>query len=76
MAIATTNSVFQTGVGTILYSDASCTGNESNILDCNLSIRENECNHFQEAGVDCRGRQMCTCGWAGGWRGWLGIEKE
>ena len=61
MARATTNSVFQIGAGTILYSDVSCIGNESDILNCSLSVRENECNHFQETGVDCLGRQTCMC---------------
>ena len=62
MAIATTNSVFEIGVGTILYSDTSCLGNESNILNCSLSVEEeNECSHFQEAGVDCLGRRICMC---------------
>lgn len=63
MAVATTSSRFQTGVGTILYSDFNCLGNESDILACSpLSVRGNECNHFQEAGVDCLGRRTCMCG--------------
>jgi hypothetical protein len=61
IARATTNSVFPIGAGTIIYSDVSCIGNESDILNCSHTIRENECNHFQEAGVDCIGRQICMC---------------
>ena len=69
MAIATTSSRFQTGVGTILYSDFKCIGNESDILACPLTVnqRGNDCNHFQEAGVECLGRQTCMfismCAW-------------
>lgn len=73
VARATTNSLFQMGVGTITYSRVNCIGNESDILNCAHYIRENECNHFQEAGVDC---QTCMCnlrGW-GRWR--QGIEKS
>jgi hypothetical protein len=62
IARATTNSVFPIGAGTIIYSDVSCIGNESDILNCSRSTREKECNHFQEAGVDC---QTCTCNLVG-----------
>ena len=61
--IGTTGSVFETGVGSILVSDVSCSGNESSILNCSINDigHDGGCNHFQEAGVECLGRPISEC---------------
>lgn len=45
---------FGHGGGPILLDDLSCTGYESNLLDCNHRyIGHNDCSHNEDAGVSC-----------------------
>lgn len=60
-AVGTTGSIFGMGAGSIVFTDISCSGNESSILNCSLSttVDPNQgCIHFNEAGVDCLGREI------------------
>ena len=42
------------GIGRILLDEVNCKGDESNILDCAHSGRnEHDCSHEEDAGVEC-----------------------
>lgn len=55
-AVATFDALFGLGVGTILYQNVSCLGNETEIASC--SNQTGVCTHYQDAGVDCIGRPL------------------
>ena len=44
-------------LGDILLDNIICTGSEASLLDCNHNpLRENNCDHSEEAGVVCGGK--------------------
>ena len=51
-ALAVRGAHFGQGEGPILVDDLRCTGNESNLLDCDYEDDPN-CFHFEDAGVIC-----------------------
>ena len=54
---AKTNAFFGQGSGTIWLDDVDCTGNESNLADCNhKEWGEHNCVHADDAGVVCSGK--------------------
>ena len=47
---------FGAGVGPIFLDDVGCSGNESRLADCpHPGIGINNCNHGEDAGVNCSG---------------------
>ena len=44
----------------ILLDDLECTGDETSLLDCIASadIGNSDCDHSEDAGVRCKGRQV------------------
>ena len=65
-AVAARDGLFGLGVGTILFQNVNCIGNEESFIECSRGQASTFCTHFQDAGVDCLGRPlrklaMCTC---------------
>ena len=51
------NAFYGMGNGDILLDDVLCRGNERNLLECRRDSRgEKSCNHTEDAGVKCNGR--------------------
>ena len=50
---ATIGKRFPPGSGEILSHDLSCTGQETEILDCTAETRDLKCDHRSDAGVIC-----------------------
>ena len=51
------NAFYGMGNGDILLDDVLCRGNERNLLQCGRDSRgEKSCNHTEDAGVKCNGR--------------------
>ena len=44
---------FGGGSGPILMDNVQCLGNETHLINCHSS-RQHNCDHFQDAGVECR----------------------
>ena len=55
-AVAFSNAHFGAGTGTIYLDDVSCTGSETNLIDCSRSSTV-ICyrGHSEDAGVRCQG---------------------
>ena len=50
--------IFGQGSGNIVLDDVQCTGSEDGILDCpSRDGGVHDCNHYEDAGVRCRGEQ-------------------
>ena len=59
---AKVNGVFGRGLGPILLDRVGCTGSESTLLGCyNQGIETNNCNHGQDAGVECIPSEIINC---------------
>ncbi|XP_060573207.1 scavenger receptor cysteine-rich type 1 protein M130-like [Ruditapes philippinarum] len=41
------------GSGPILFDEVQCKGNERNLLYCKIDFDTSDCNHGEDAGVDC-----------------------
>ena len=55
-AIARGRAYFGQGNKSILLDDVECTGNELSIFSCtHMSIGSHDCDHTEDAGVDCFG---------------------
>ena len=55
-AVAFGNAEFGEGIGTIVFDDVACTGEETNITECSHSgLGVNDCDHSEDAGVRCQG---------------------
>ena len=65
--VASGEALFGEGSGQILLDDVQCTGNESRLDNCTHDgFTVNNCDHSEDAGVDCMGRLpptpcMFTC---------------
>ena len=53
-AVAVGFADFGPGTGPILVSNVQCNGSESRLVDCSYAPRRS-CEHFDDAGVICRG---------------------
>lgn len=45
---------FAQGVGDILLANVSCTGSESNVLECKHSLMTDHCTHSKDVAVKCK----------------------
>ena len=55
------NAHFGSGTGYILLDNVQCTGSESDLLSCqHNAIGDNDCAHFEDAGVTCQGLSVST----------------
>ena len=73
MALGFTNAIFGPAsyLQPITLDDVVCVGNETRLLDCPRSdIGVHNCQHLQDASVDCLGRSPGGCGYM-----CRGIEK-
>ena len=53
---------FGEGTGPIWLDDVSCTGSESELLECyHNGIGNHDCSHFEDASVRCSPRKFITC---------------
>ena len=52
-AVARYNNFYGYGSGSTLYTDISCTGNETSLFSCNNSRGRNTCYQHHDVGVDC-----------------------
>ena len=55
-AIATTMTHFGQGSGSILIDDTYCTGTETSLDQCKLTMGGQSCHHSEDAGVICGNR--------------------
>lgn len=62
-SLAVKGAFFGEGTGPILVDAIQCQGDESMLLECTSEedVGQHGCNHSQDAGVICSGKNRMTC---------------
>ena len=73
-AVAFSNARYGPGTGPIHLDNVACTGMEAGITECVYDSDTSDCQHFEDASVNCsvngmNGLEMPTCSSARGERG-------
>ena len=55
--MARTNAYYGPGTGFIMITYVGCTGEEPHLLNCTYGYGRTYCGHYEDAGVQCPGRQ-------------------
>ena len=54
--------IFGQGSGNIVLDDVQCAGTEDSLLNCpRRELGVHDCNHYEDAGVRCRGEKYRIC---------------
>ena len=56
-AIAYSGAWFGLGSGPIHLDDVRCTGSEAALVNCSYDPITTDCSHYEDAGVQCQGKQ-------------------